>query len=67
MIDLIIKYFFFSRVDNYNLRQKPHIFYFFLFFCKKIIRVVSILFTIAIEDLEMHLGNLNLPLNKNVI
>ena len=40
---------------------------FFLFFCEEMIRVVCAMLTVVIKDLEVHLGNSNLPLRKSVI
>ena len=67
MIVLAIKSFFFSRVDSYSLGQKPHTSHFFLLFCKEMIRVLCAMLAIAIEDLKVHLGNFNLPLDKSAI
>ncbi len=67
MIILIIKSFFFSRADNYSLRQKSHTFYFLFSFCRKMIRVIWAILTIVTKDLEVRLYNLNLPLEKSVI
>ena len=41
--------------------------HFFLSFHRKMIIVICTMLAIAIEDLEMCLGNLNLPLGKNAI
>lgn len=41
--------------------------YFFFLFCTKMIRVICTMLAIIIEDLEMRLGNLNLPLKKSAI
>ena len=67
MIVLVIKFFFFSGVDSYSLEWKPHMSHFFLPFGGEIIRVVCAIFTVAIKDLEVCLGNSNLPLGKNAI
>ncbi len=67
MIVLAIKSFFVSGVDNYSLRRKPHMSYFFLLFCREMIRVVCVMLAVAIEDLEVYLGNSNLPLGKSTI
>ena len=67
MTVLVIKSFFFSGADSYNLRQKLHTSHFFLLFCRKMIRVICAMFAVAIKDLEVHLGNSNLPLGKSAI
>lgn len=67
MIVFAIKSYFFSRADNYSLRHKPHILYFFYFFCGKIIKIVCAILAIAMKDLKVCLDNLNLLLGKNVI
>ena len=41
--------------------------HFFLPFWGKMIRVVCAMFAVAIEDLKVCLGNLNLPLRKSTI
>lgn len=41
--------------------------YFFVFLCKKMIRIVCNILTIAIEDLKVYLSNSNLLLGKNAI
>lgn len=67
MIVFIMKTFFYSKAKSYSLEQKPHIFYLFLFFCKKMKRVVYVVFTIVIKDLELYLRNLILPSRKITI
>ena len=67
MINLVIKSFFFSGADSYSLRQKPHMSHFFLPFCREMIRVVYAMLTVIIKDLELCLGNSNLPLSKSAI
>ena len=67
MIVLAIKSFFFFRADSYSLVQKLHISYFFLFFCKVIIKVVYAILAVAINNLEVHLGHLNLSVGKSEI
>ena len=62
-----IKFFFFFRANSSNLGQKPHICHFFLPFYREIIKVIYAILTIAIEDLEVQLSNLNLPIGKNEI
>lgn len=66
MIILAIKSFF-SEEDSYSLGRKPHTSHFFLPFCGKMIRVVCAMLVVAIEDLEVRLGNSNLPLGKSAI
>ncbi len=41
--------------------------YFFLLFYGKMIRVIYAMFVIAIKDLKVYIGNLNLPLGENAI
>ena len=41
--------------------------HFFLFFCRKMIKVVCAILIIAIKDLELRLGNSNLLLGKSAI
>ncbi len=67
MIVLAIKSFFFSEADSYSLGRKSHTSYFFLPFCEEIIRVVCTMFIATIEDLEVCLGNSNLPRGKSAI
>ena len=67
MIVLVIKSFFFSRADSYSLGRKSHTSHFFLLFYEKMIRVVCAMFDVAIKDLKVRLGNLNLLLSKNAI
>lgn len=67
MIVLAIKSFLFSRTDSYSLRRKSYIFYFFLSFYKDLIKVVYAILVITIKDLEVRLGNLNLPPGKSAI
>ena len=67
MIVLVIKSFFFSGADSYSLRQKPHTFHFFFFFCGEMIRVIYVILAITIEDLEVQISNPNLPLGKSAI
>ena len=67
MIVLAIKSCFFSGVDSYNLGRKSHIFYFFLFFCGEMIKVIYAILVVAIKDLEMYLSNSNLLIRKNAI
>ncbi len=67
MIVLAIKSFFFSGADSYSLRRKSHTSHFFLFFCEEMIGVVCAMLAVAIEDLEVRLGNSNLPLGKSAI
>ena len=67
MIVLAIKSFFFSGADSYSLKQKPHTSHFFLLFCGEMIRVICTMLAIVIKDLEVYLGNSNLPLGKNAI
>ena len=67
VIILAIKSIFLSGADSYNLGRKPYTSHFFLLFCGEIIRVVCAILIVAIEDLEMQFGNLNLPLGKNTI
>ena len=67
MIVFTIKSFFFSETNSYSLRQKPHIFHFFLFFHRKMIKVVYAMFAIVIEDPEICLDNPNLSLEKTAI
>ena len=67
MIVFAIKFFFFSGTNSYSLGRKPHTFYFFFFFHGEMIRVVFAMLVIAIKDLEVCLGNSNLPLGKNAI
>ena len=67
MIVLAIKSFFFSGADGYSLGRKPHMCHFFFSFRGKMIRVVCTMLAVAIEDLEVHLGNSNLLLGKSAI
>ena len=67
MIVLAIKSFFFSGADSYSLGRKPHTSHFFLLFRREMIRVVCAMLAVAIEDLEVRLGNSNLPLGKSAI
>lgn len=62
MIVLTMKSFFFSEADSYSLRRKPYISLFFFFFGREMIKVEYAMFAFVIEDLEVHLGNSNLPL-----
>lgn len=67
MIVFVVKSFFFSRANNYSLRQKFHTSNFFYLFCEEIIRVAYTILTITIKDLELRLDNSNLPLGKSAI
>ena len=67
MIVLAIKSFFFSGADSYSLERKLNTSHFFLPFRGKMTGVVCAILAIAIEDLEMHLGNSNMPLSKSTI
>ena len=67
MIVFAIKSFFFSRADNYSLRQKPHTSHFFFLFHGEMIRVVYAMLAIAFNDLEVRFCNSNLPLEKSAI
>ncbi len=67
MIILAIKSFFISEVDSYSLGRKSHTSHFFLLFCGKMIKVICTILVVAIKDLEVCLGNSNLPLGKNAI
>lgn len=67
MIILVIKSYFFSKIDSYNLGQKPHTYYFFLHFCKEMIKVICSILTVIIKDLELCLSNSNLPMRKSAI
>ena len=67
MIVFAIKSFFFSGADSYSLERKPHMSYFFIFFYGKMIKVVYAIFAVAIENLKVCLGNLNLLLRKSTI
>ncbi len=67
VIVLVIKTYFFIGTDSYGLGRKPHTSDFFYLFCEEIIRVVYAILAIAIENLEVQLSNLNLPMGKNVI
>ncbi len=42
-------------------------FHFFLPFCGEMIKVICTILAMAIEDLEVRLGNSNLPLGKSAI
>lgn len=42
-------------------------FYFFLSFCRKIIKIICTILIIVIKDLEVYLNNLNMPLKKSKI
>lgn len=67
MIVLAIKSYFFSGADSYSCGQKPHTFHYFLSFYREMIRVVCTMLAVAIKDLEMPLGNLNLSFKKGAI
>ncbi len=67
MIVFAIKSFLFTRADSYSLEQKPHTSHFFLLFCGEMIKVVCTILVFIIADLEMCLGNSNLPLRKSTI
>ncbi len=67
MIVLAIKSFFFSGADSYSLERKPHTSHFFFPFRGEMIIVVCAMLAVAIEDLEVRLGNSNLPLGKSAI
>ncbi len=67
MIVLAIKSFFFSGVYSYSLGRKSHISYFFVPFCGEMIKVVYAILIVAINDLELRLRNVNLPLEKSAI
>ncbi len=67
MIVLTIKSFFFSGADSYSLGRKSHTFHFFLSFHGEMIRVVCTMLAVSIDDLEVRLGNSNLPLGKSAI
>lgn len=62
-----IKFYFFSRVDNYSLRLELHISYFFFLFYRKMIKIVCTILAIITKDLEMYLNNLNLSIKKSTI
>ena len=67
MIVLAIKSFFFSGADSYSLWQKPHMSHFFFLFCGEMIKVICAMLAVAIEDLEVQIGNSNLLLGRNAI
>ena len=67
VIILVIKSCFFSGADSYSLGRKPHTSHFFLPCRGEMIRVICTILTVAIKDLKVYLGNLNLPLGKNAI
>lgn len=67
IIILAIKTFFFFGTDSYSLEKKPHMSHFFLSFYEKMIRVLCIIITVPIKDLEFRLINLNLLLRKITI
>lgn len=67
MIILAVKSFFFSGLNSYSLRQKPHTSYFFFSFYGEIIKLVCAILAIAVEDLEVCYDNANLFLGKSTI
>lgn len=58
---------FYPEQTIYNLGQKPHTFYFFLFFCEEMIKLVYAMLDIAIKDLKIYLNNSNLLIRKSAI
>ena len=54
---------FFSKVNIYNFEWKSYTSYFF----GKITRIIYTILAITINNLEMHLGNLNLLSGKSTI
>lgn len=60
----LIKNWFFTGIKNFNLKQKPHILYFFALFCSKIIDVICIMLAIIIKDFKLYINNKNLLIKK---
>lgn len=67
VIVLVIKSCFFTGADNYNIKQKSHMFYFFNLFLGEIIIVILSILAVVIKDLEIQIDNLNMQLKKSVI
>lgn len=63
----VIKLYFFTKIDSYSFCKKLHIFHFFFFFCKKIIRTRCAMIAIIFEDLKLHCKTFNLLIKKSII
>ncbi len=67
MIVFAIKTCFFIEVDGYSLGRKTQTSYFFLIFREEMIRVISAMFAVVLEDLELLSNNANLLLVKSKV
>lgn len=67
MIVHAIKLCFFTGVDSYCLGRKPHTSRFFSPFRGEMVRTISAMIAVALEDLELRCRNQNLPVGKSAI